>query len=88
MALYARARSGISNRFTPEPEVALPDHHLFDDLYPPAPSALFTGRTKELEFLESFLCQKPGGELAVHGIPGCGKTQLALKFARMASIKR
>lgn len=46
---------------TLDPEVALPDRHLLDSFRPPKPSALFTGRAEELEFLESLFRQKTEG---------------------------
>ncbi|KAF8599964.1 hypothetical protein BDV93DRAFT_608906 [Ceratobasidium sp. AG-I] len=55
---------------------------LRDTLRPPAPSPLFTGRTKELEFLDSFFWGKTERELALIGVSGSGKTQLALRFVQ------
>ena len=62
---------------------------LFDMLRPPAPCSLFTGRAKELEYIDTFFRQNShDGEFTLRGVTGSGKTQLALKFAQVTTLHR
>ncbi|KAF8600006.1 hypothetical protein BDV93DRAFT_608934 [Ceratobasidium sp. AG-I] len=81
---------------TPNPAPTAPDENetkvapqdLLSILRPPQPSDLFTGRAKELEYLSSYFDTASEVQLAVQGVPGCGKTQLALQLAQVAALNR
>jgi hypothetical protein len=47
---------------------------------PPRANAHFVGRNRELKKLEQVLSGKSGALVAIHGLGGVGKTQLALKY--------
>lgn len=53
-----------------------------NSLHPPPPSPLFTGRALELSYIDIFY-DRFEGELVVRGVPGSGKTQLALQYAQL-----
>lgn len=59
---------------------------LLETFRPPKPSPLFTGRVKELEYMNNFFRENAEGELIMRGVARSGKTQLALKFAQMIAL--
>ena len=62
------------------------DRSVFERLQPPAPSPLFTGRTKELDFVENLLLTKPEHEAVLIGGSESGKTQFALRLAQLMAV--
>lgn len=87
---YGRLGPGTDATPPNDPAHSIPvaDDFVFDKLRPPAPSPLFTGRTKELGYMHTFFHQNHEGELILRGVPGSGKTQLALKFAETTTLHR
>lgn len=71
-----------------EPGSSMGGPSLLDKFHPPPPSPLFAGRTKDLNYMHAFFTMDPEGTLLLCGVPGSGKTQLALKFAQETSTHR
>ncbi len=58
------------------------------DELPPAASPYFVGRTKELTALESHFKSKGQSIMAVQGMGGSGKSQLAAEYAHLSKISQ
>ena len=80
-----RAQSGISSAAFP-PNVARLHRVSDPGVFLPPPPHDFVGRSDTLEMLYTTLTEEPGSAL-LHGEPGCGKSTLALKFAKERSTQ-
>jgi tetratricopeptide (TPR) repeat protein len=85
-ALYLAARQ---SRLAPPPSTAAPDAApsvLHDGLLPDLPA--FAGRASDVDQLLALLGSSEGGAVALTGLPGAGKTALAVHLAHLVRQRR
>src|SRR6266487_3085021 len=61
-------------------------HAIYDPLIPPFVQVV--GRERELGTLRQRLCTKESGLVSLHGLPGVGKTTIAIALAHDADIRQ